>query len=130
MDNSSILKDMGSYKNTLLSYFINSEDICELMFNRKIKALKAVFLLSSVKDPVTGSNPVIGFIERQKSYILISAFFIFHKLCIKFHYILYFFALSIDILHKLYKIVDMFIFSKQKVHFYHCHINDKLLINY
>lgn len=31
----SILKDMGSYKKTLLSYFVNSEDICELMFNKK-----------------------------------------------------------------------------------------------
>lgn len=35
MGDSSILKDTGSYKNTLLSYFINSEDICELMFNKK-----------------------------------------------------------------------------------------------
>ena len=35
MRESSILKDMGSYKNTLLSYFINSEEICELMFNKK-----------------------------------------------------------------------------------------------
>lgn len=35
MVDDSILKDMGSCKNTLLSYFINSEDICELMFNKK-----------------------------------------------------------------------------------------------
>lgn len=38
----SILKDMGSYKNTLLSYFINSEDICELMFNKKAYTEKDV----------------------------------------------------------------------------------------
>ena len=35
MSEGSILKDMGSYKSTLLSYFINSEEICELMFNKK-----------------------------------------------------------------------------------------------
>lgn len=35
MNAGSILKDIGSYKNTLLSYFVNSEDICELMFNKK-----------------------------------------------------------------------------------------------
>lgn len=35
MSEGSILKDMGSYKNTLLSYFINCDEICELMFNKK-----------------------------------------------------------------------------------------------
>lgn len=35
MSNTSILKDMGSYKNTLLSALINSDDICELLFNKK-----------------------------------------------------------------------------------------------
>ena len=35
MGNTSILKDMGSYKNTLLSALINSDDICELLFNKK-----------------------------------------------------------------------------------------------
>ena len=35
MSNTSILKDMGSYKNTLLSALINSNDICELLFNKK-----------------------------------------------------------------------------------------------
>lgn len=31
----SILKDMGKYKNTLISALISSDDICELMFNKK-----------------------------------------------------------------------------------------------
>lgn len=35
MSNTSILKDMGAYKNTLLSTIINSDDICELLFNKK-----------------------------------------------------------------------------------------------
>lgn len=35
MSNTSILKDMGSYKTTLLSALINSDDICELLFNKK-----------------------------------------------------------------------------------------------
>ena len=35
MSDGSILKDMGSYKSTLLSYFVNSEEICELLFNKK-----------------------------------------------------------------------------------------------
>ena len=35
MSNTSILKDMGSYKNTLLSALVNSDDICELLFNKK-----------------------------------------------------------------------------------------------
>ena len=34
MSEGSILKDMGSYKSTLLSYFVNSEEICELLFNK------------------------------------------------------------------------------------------------
>ncbi len=32
---SSILKDMGKYKNTLLTAFVSSNDICELMLNKK-----------------------------------------------------------------------------------------------
>lgn len=35
MSEGSILKDMGSYKSTLLSYFVNSEEIRELLFNKK-----------------------------------------------------------------------------------------------
>ena len=31
----SVLKDIGSYKNKLLSAFITSDDICELLFNKK-----------------------------------------------------------------------------------------------
>lgn len=34
MSEGSILKDMGSYKSTLLSYFVNCDEICELMFNK------------------------------------------------------------------------------------------------
>ena len=36
MNSTSILKDMGSYKNTILSIFINSSEICELLFNKKL----------------------------------------------------------------------------------------------
>lgn len=35
MSNGSILKDMGAYKTTLLSEIISSDDICELLFNKK-----------------------------------------------------------------------------------------------
>ena len=35
MSKGSVLKDMGSYKNTLLSALINSDDICELLFDKK-----------------------------------------------------------------------------------------------
>ena len=35
MSEGSILKDMGSYKNTLLSSFVESEEICELLFDKK-----------------------------------------------------------------------------------------------
>jgi hypothetical protein len=35
MTDGSILKDMGSYKSTLLSYFVNSEEICELLFDKE-----------------------------------------------------------------------------------------------
>ena len=35
MSESSVLKDIGSYKNELLSVFTTSEDICELLFNKK-----------------------------------------------------------------------------------------------
>lgn len=35
MSDGSILKDMGSYKNTLMSEIINSEEICELLFDKK-----------------------------------------------------------------------------------------------
>ena len=31
----SILKDMGSYKNKIVSAFINSDEICELLFNKE-----------------------------------------------------------------------------------------------
>lgn len=31
----SVLKDIGSYKNKLLSAFVTSDDICELLFNKK-----------------------------------------------------------------------------------------------
>ena len=35
MSEDSILKDIGSYKNKLLSAFVTSDDICELLFNKK-----------------------------------------------------------------------------------------------
>ena len=35
MSEGSVLKDIGSYKNELLSVFTTSEDICELLFNKK-----------------------------------------------------------------------------------------------
>lgn len=35
MNNISVLKDIGSYKNSLLSAFINSSEICELLFDKK-----------------------------------------------------------------------------------------------
>ena len=35
MSEGSVLKDMGSYKTTLLSALINSDDICELLFDKK-----------------------------------------------------------------------------------------------
>ena len=35
MSEGSILKDIGSYKNKLLSVFTTSNDICELLFNKK-----------------------------------------------------------------------------------------------
>ena len=35
MSEGSVLKDIGSYKNKLLSAFVTSDDICELLFNKK-----------------------------------------------------------------------------------------------
>lgn len=35
MSEGSVLKDIGSYKNKLISAFINSDDICELLFNKE-----------------------------------------------------------------------------------------------
>lgn len=35
MSGGSVLKDAGSYKNKLISAFVNSDEICELLFNKK-----------------------------------------------------------------------------------------------
>lgn len=35
MADGSILKDMGSYKNKIVSAFVNSDEICELLFNKE-----------------------------------------------------------------------------------------------
>lgn len=65
----SILKDIGSYKNTLMTTFQNSDDICELLFN------KQPYTPSDVKNlPYTQIFPYLYVDETQtveKSYICV-----------------------------------------------------------